>query len=120
VLRGSVLKPFLAADAAYERRAALAARAARLETEIDQLYAQLLGATDLERENRELREQLSLPERRPGSFVVAELVPGRPSIGDSHNFLLRSASLADAQVPTGVSVPEGLVGVLSSATTARS
>jgi rod shape-determining protein MreC len=114
VLRGSVLKPFLAADAAYERRAALAARAARLETERDQLYVQLLGATDLERENRELREQLSLPERRPGSYVVAELVPGRPSIGDSHNFLLRSLSLADAQVPTGVSVPDGLVGVLRS------
>ena len=114
VLRGSVLRPFLAADAAYERRAALAARAARLETEIDQLYVQLLGATDLERENRELREQLSLPERRPGSYVVAELVPGRPSIGDSHNFLLRSLSLADAQVPTGVSVPDGLVGVLRS------
>lgn len=114
VLRGSVLKPFLAADAAYERRAALAARAARLETEIDQLYVQLLGATDLERENRELREQLSLPERRPGSYVVAELVPGRPSIGDSHNFLLRSMSLAGAQVPTGVSVPDGLVGVLRS------
>jgi len=114
VLRGSVLKPFLAADAAYERRAALAARAERLETEIDQLYVQLLGATDLERENRELREQLSLPERRPGSHVVAELVPGRPSIGDSHNFLLRSLSLAGAQVPTGVSVPDGLVGVLRS------
>ncbi len=114
VLRGSILKPFLAADAAYERRAALAARAARLETERDQLYVQLLGATDLERENRELREQLSLPERRPGSYVVAELVPGRPSIGDSHNFLLRSLSLADAQVPTGVSVPDGLVGVLRS------
>lgn len=114
VLRGSVLKPFLAADAAYERRAALAARAARLETEIDQLYVQLLGATDLERENRELREQLSLPERRSGSYVVAELVPGRPSIGDSHNFLLRSLSLAGAQVPTGVSVPDGLVGVLRS------
>jgi cell shape-determining protein MreC len=46
--------------------------------------------------------------------VVAELVPGRPSIGDSHNFLLRSLSLADAQVPTGVSVPDGLVGVLRS------
>lgn len=114
VLRGSVLKPFLAADAAFERRAALAARAARLEAERDQLYVQLQGAADLDRENRALREQLSLPERRPGTYVVAELVPGRPSIGDSHNFLLRSLSLSDVQVPTGVSIPEGLVGVLRS------
>ena len=114
LLRGSVLKPFLAADAAYERRAALTARAARLETERDQLYIRLQGATDLERENRELRAQLSLPERQPGSFVVAELVPGRPSIGGSHTFLLRSQSLEETQVPTGVSVPEGLVGVLRS------
>lgn len=114
LLRGSVLKPFLAADAAYERRAALAARAASLETERDQLYIRLQGATDLERENRELRVQLSLPERRPGTFVVAELIPGRPSIGDSHTFLLRSPSLAEIQAPTGVSVPDGLVGVLRS------
>jgi cell shape-determining protein MreC len=114
LLRGSVLKPFLAADAAYERRAALAARAARLETERDQLYIRLQGATDLERENRELRAQLALPERRPGTFVVAELIPGRPSIGDSHSFLLRSPALAETQVPTGVSVPDGLVGVLRS------
>ncbi len=114
VLRGSVLKPFLAADAAYEQRAGLATRAARLETERDDLYIRLQGATDLERENRELRAQLSLPERSPGSFVVAELVPGRPSIGDSHSFLLRSLALVGTQVPTGVSIPDGLVGVLRS------
>ncbi len=114
VLRSTVLSPFLAADAAYERRAALGARAANLETERDRLYLQLLGATGLERENRELRAQLSLPERSPGAFIVAELVPGQPSVGDSHSFLLRSLSLAGMQVPTAVSVPDGLVGVLRS------
>ncbi len=114
LLRGTVLQPFIAADAAYERRAALTLRAARLETERDQLYVRLQGATDLERENRELRVQLALPERSPGAFIVAELVPGRPTIGDSHSFLLRSLSLSGLQVPTGVSVPDGLVGVLRS------
>ena len=113
-LRSTVLAPFLAADAAFERRAALAARAAQLEVERSDLYALLQRATGLERENREFREQLSLPERRSGSFIVAELVPGRPAIGDSHSFLLRSRSLAGMQVPTGVSVPGGLVGVLRS------
>ena len=113
-LRSTVLTPFLAADAAYERRAALSVRAAQLEAERNSLYVRLQAATDLERENRELRAQLSLPERRPGSFVVAELVPGRPSIGDSHTFLLRSDALVGIQVPTGVSVPGGLVGVLRS------
>ena len=114
LLRSTVLTPFLAADAAYERRAALFARAAQLEAERNTLYVRLQAATDLERENRELRAQLSLPERSPGSFVVAELVPGRPSIGDSHAFLLRSDSLGGLEVPTGVSVPGGLVGVLRS------
>ena len=114
LLRSTVLTPFLAADATYERRAALSVRAAQLEAERDSLYVRLQAATDLERENRELRTQLSLPERRPGSFVVAELVPGRPSIGDSHAFLLRSNFLVGIEVPTGVSVPGGLVGVLRS------
>ncbi|MBT8462598.1 MAG: rod shape-determining protein MreC, partial [Gemmatimonadetes bacterium] len=114
LLRSTVLSPFLAADAAYERRTALAARAVDLENERDRLYLQLLGATGLERENRELRAQLSLPERSPGAFIVAELVPGQPSVGDSHSFLLRSLSLAGMQVPTAVSVPDGLVGVLRS------
>ncbi|MDP2481920.1 MAG: rod shape-determining protein MreC [Candidatus Palauibacterales bacterium] len=114
LLRSTVLAPFLAADAAYERRAALAIRAADLEAERDELYVRLQAATDLERENRELRAYLSLPERVPGSFVIAELVPGRPSIGDSHTFLLRGAGLVGIQVPTGVSVPDGLVGVLRS------
>lgn len=114
LLRSTVLMPFLAADATYERRATLSVRAAQLEAERDALYVRLQAATDLARENRELRTQLSLPERRPGSFVVAELVPGRPSIGDSHAFLLRSDFLGGIQVPTGVSVPGGLVGVLRS------
>jgi len=114
LLRSTVLAPFLAADAAYERRAALVIRAARLEAERDVLYVRLLVAADLERENRELRTQLSLPDRGPGSFIVAELVPGRPLIGDSHTFLLRSESLSGIQVPTGVSVPLGIVGVLRS------
>lgn len=114
VLRGTVLAPFLAADEAFERRATLATRAADLEAERDELYVHLRGATDLERENRELRELLSLPEARSGSFLVAELVPGRPSIGDSHSFLLRADALAGNPIPAGVSVPGGLVGVLRS------
>ena len=113
-LRSTVLAPFLAADAAFDRRAALAARADQLEAERSDLYVSLQRMTGLERENRELRRQLALPERRSGSFVVAELVPGRPAIGDSHSFLLRSSSLVGIQVPTGVSVPDGLVGVVRS------
>ena len=114
VLRSTVLAPFLAMDAAYERRASLATRAATLEVEQADLYARLQVTADLERENRDLRAQLALPEREPGSYLVGELVPGRPAIGDSHTFLLRSDSLADVRVPTGISVPEGLVGVLRS------
>jgi cell shape-determining protein MreC len=113
-IRTTVLYPFLAADAAFERRAALAERAARLEVERDELYEQFQGAADLARENRALRELLEIPDRTPGSLVVAELVPGRPTVGDSHTFLLRSAGLRGLRVPTGVSVPGGLVGVLRS------
>jgi rod shape-determining protein MreC len=113
-VRSTALAPFIATDAAFERRAALATRAARLESERDELYSRLLRATDLERENRELRAQLDLPDRRPGVFVVSELVPGRPARGDSHSFLLRTGDLNGIEVPTGVSVPDGLVGVLRS------
>lgn len=113
-LRGSILAPFLAADATYEQRTALYRRAAALEEERDRLYSDLASATELERENRQLRELLALPDREIGSFVVAELVPGRPMAGDSHTFLLRGAGLASIDVPTGVSVPDGLVGVLRS------
>lgn len=113
-LRSTVLAPFLAADDAFERRAALAVRAAQLEAERADLYASLQRMTGLERENRELRTQLSLPERQPGSFIVAELVPGRPAIGDSHSFLLRAGALAGIRVPSAVSVPDGLVGVVRS------
>lgn len=113
-VRATVLSPFLAADASFERRASLADRAADLEAERDELYVRLLAATDLERENRELRQLLGIPERTPGAFAVAELVPGRPTVGDSHTFLLRSAALEGLEVPTGVSVPGGLVGVLRS------
>jgi cell shape-determining protein MreC len=114
LLRSTVLAPFLAADAAYERRASLAERAAVMEVEQADLYARLQVAADLERENRDLRAQLALPERLPGSFVVGELIPGRPSVGDSHTFLLRGDSLPGLQAPTGISVPAGLVGVLRS------
>jgi rod shape-determining protein MreC len=114
LLRSSVLAPFLAADAAYDRRASLVERAAVMEVERADLYTRLEVAADLERENRDLRAQLALPERLPGSFVVGELVPGRPSVGDSHTFLLRGDSLAGLQAPTGISVPAGLVGVLRS------
>ena len=113
-IRGTVLAPFLAADAEYERRAALARRTTQLEAERDSLYVRLQTATDLERENRDLRQQLGLPGRRTGGFVVAELIPGRPSVGDSHTFLLRSPLLREIETPTGVSVPSGLVGVLRS------
>lgn len=114
VLRSSALRPFLAAEAVYEARAALSERASRLEVERDRLYRELLIAADLDRENRDLRALLDLPDRAPGDFVLAELVPGRPAIGDSHTFLVRAPGLASVEVPAGVVVPDGLVGVLRS------
>jgi len=113
-VRATVLAPFLAADASFERRAALTERVISLEAERDQLYVQVLGASDLEGENRELRDLLRIPARVEGTFVVAELVPGRPTVGDSHTFLLRGEALEGLAVPTGVSIPGGLVGVLRS------
>jgi len=113
-LRASVLRPFLAIEAVYEARAALAERAARLEVERDELYRDLLAASDLERENRDLRALLDLPERGTDDYVIAELVPGRPVIGDSHTFLVRAEGLRNVGAPAGVVVPDGLVGVLRS------
>ncbi len=114
VLRASVLAPFLAADAVYEERAGLARRADQLNSERDYLYRELQGAADLERENRDLRALMGVPDRQSGLFIIAELVPGRPAVGDSHSFLLRASSLSSLEAPAGVSVPAGLVGVLRS------
>ncbi len=114
-MRDTVLRPFLAADAVYERTAGLATRAASLELERDSLYRELQLTADLQRENRELRTLLDIPERVPGDYSVVELVPGRPTVGDVHAFLVRGSVLASLETPTAVSVPAGLVGVLRSA-----
>lgn len=115
-LRSTVLAPFLAVHRAVLNRADLSARLAVLQGEADSLARIVTRAESLERENEELRRILGLRGRAPGNFLVAEIVPGSPSIGDSHRFLLRAGSAAGIRPPVGVGIAGGLVGVVRSAT----
>jgi rod shape-determining protein MreC len=111
-LRSTVLAPFLAAHRAAEDRAMLRATAARLGEERDALARRALADADLEEENRQLRELLSIRRREPGGFFVGELAAGAPAAGESHGFLLQLDRSESVRPPVGVGTPSGLVGVV--------
>jgi rod shape-determining protein MreC len=113
-IRATALAPFLATHSAFARRGELAARVKRLEMERDRLSRQTMRDAHLEAENERLRGLLQLPERMPGVYLVAELVPGRPSVGDSHTFLVRAGADRSLSAPAAVGVPAGLLGVVRS------
>lgn len=120
VLRATVLAPFVATHERFELRGELTARAARLEEERDRLARLSLRAVDLEAENARLREVLGIPAREAGDYVTAELAPGRPAVGDSHSFLLRTGAERGLVAPVAVVNPAGLVGVVRSVAMGRS
>lgn len=119
-IRATVLAPFVSAHARFELRGELTARAARLEEERDRLARLALRATDLDAENVRLRALLGLPPRMTGDYVAAELVPGRPAVGDSHTFLLRVGAEQGLSAPVAVVNPAGLVGVVRSVASGKS
>jgi rod shape-determining protein MreC len=119
-VRSTVLAPFLAAHRTFDRRGDLSARVARLQGERDALAQTALKSADLEVENRRLRDLIDVPERSPGDYLVAELVPAHPSVGDSHTFLVRAGSDRGVEAPVAVAVPEGLVGVVRSVSRGQS
>ncbi|MFQ5889244.1 MAG: rod shape-determining protein MreC [Gemmatimonadota bacterium] len=113
-LRATVLAPFLSIHANLAERRGLARRVEELEAERDSLSRRLLELSGAVDENERLRVLLSLRDRRPGEFLVTELVPGRPIVGSSHTFLLRAGAREGVEPPVGVFTTGGLVGVARS------
>jgi rod shape-determining protein MreC len=113
-LRNSVLAPFLSVHQTWQERAGLRDRVARLQTERNELSLSVITQAALAAENARLRSTLGVPLAVPDTFVVVELVPGRPIVGDSHSFLVRSGLDSGLDAPVGVGTWQGLVGVIRS------
>ena len=111
-LRASILFPFVAAHEAFAERGELRERSARLLAERDRLSRQVLRSADLRKENASLRRLLDLHDSDPGDFVVVELVPGAPAIGESHTFLVRAGRRDGIDAPVGLATTDGLIGVV--------
>ncbi|MEN8145036.1 MAG: rod shape-determining protein MreC [Gemmatimonadota bacterium] len=113
-IRGSVLAPFISLHQTWQERAGLRERLARLQTERNELSLSVITQAALAAENERLRSTLGVPAAIPDTFLVVELVPGRPIIGDSHSFLVRSGRDSGLEAPVGVGTWKGLVGVIRS------
>lgn len=114
-VRGSVLMPFLELHEAFTERARAARRLEGLRGERDSLLAETLRLRRLAESGRELRRIAGLGPLPGESFVPADLLPGRPRVGDADVFTLRSDGVGRVPTPTAVITGSGLVGVLRSA-----
>lgn len=114
-VQGSVLLPVLRLHEGFADRARLAERLAGVRAERDGLAREVVDLRERVAENRRLRELLGLGDEELGSSVAADLVPGRPRVGDADQFLLRGPALGSVRAPAGVFTGEGLVGVLRAA-----
>lgn len=111
-LRDTVLYPFLAVHEAFAERARVAGRLAELRQERDSLVREALALHALAGDALRLRELLGVGPPPEGSLVPADLVPGRPRVGDSDVFMLRGPGLEGVEAPAAVLAGNGLLGVL--------
>lgn len=112
--RASVLFPFIRLHESFAERARVAERVEALRAERDSLAREALSMRRLAEQGRQLRDLAGLADPAGGVLVVADLLPGRPRIGDSDIFMLRGAALAAVTPPAAVLTGRGLVGVLRS------
>ncbi len=113
-VRSSVLFPVLELHRAFAERAQVEQRLGVVREERDSLAAEALRLRQLARDARELRRLAGLEETTVGSFVAADLLPGRPRVGNSDVFQLGGRRLAVLRVPAAVITGSGVVGVLRS------
>lgn len=111
-VRSSVLYPFLELHRASAERTRLQRRAAALQAERDSLVGALSRYRALADQAADLRGVFGLPAPAVGGVLPAEVLPGRPRIGDSNVFVLRGLPADTLLVPAGVFTGRGLVGVV--------
>ena len=120
LLRRSVLRPFVSAHRWAGRQADLRQRLQRLESENRELQQRLLSREGMVRENRELRDLLSLALPREVEFLTADLMVGTPRLARSGRFLVDAGRARGVEPPTGVVVARGVVGIVRTAEEGRS
>lgn len=111
VIRSSILYPFLELHRVSARRTDLQRRAAALRVERDSLVEELARYRALTGQAADLRAVFGLPVPAVGGVLPAEVLPGRPRIGDSNVFVLRGLPTDEPILPAGVFTGRGLVGV---------
>lgn len=112
VLRSSVLWPFVEFHHGFGERALLAERFARVRAERDSLVREIVESRQAAEEGRQLRRLLELGPRAAGDFLPAELVAGRPRVGDADVFVLRGKEVSSVVPPAGVAAGDRVVGVV--------
>ena len=114
-LRMTILYPFLSLHEVFEEHSVTVRGMKELASERDSLAAELASARRAAADARQLRYLLGLGNLDPGRFILADIVPGQPHIGDSHAFLLAKGRLDGMEPPVGVLAGSGVVGVIRSA-----
>jgi rod shape-determining protein MreC len=110
-VRGSVLAPFISAQATLAYRRSTTVDVHELRAQRDSLVALVAAEATLGEENRKLRSLLSLRARAGADFVPAEVIhPGLT--GSESTFLLNVGSAQGVKVHSPVLSPEGLVGIV--------
>ncbi|MEJ2202843.1 MAG: rod shape-determining protein MreC [Gemmatimonadota bacterium] len=111
MLRGTVLRPFIAAQERLVEARLNARHVDELQRQLDTLTAQLSTYRALEDENRTLRGLLELGERLRPAFRPASVL--RPGNTDSESMFLVDVGTEDGvRVGSPVVDPHGLVGIV--------
>lgn len=110
-LRGSVLAPFISAQATLAYRRATTVDVHQLRAQRDSLVALVAAEATLAEENRKLRGLLALRARAGAKFVPAEVVH-LGLTGSESTFLINVGAEQGVKEGSPVLAPEGLVGVV--------
>ncbi|HET9439122.1 MAG TPA: rod shape-determining protein MreC [Longimicrobiales bacterium] len=111
VVRGSVLAPFLSAQATMAYRRSTTVDVHELRAQRDSLVALVSAEATLAEENRKLRGLLSLRARAGSDFVPAEVIH-LGLTGSESTFLINIGSRQGVKVNSPILAPEGLVGIV--------
>jgi rod shape-determining protein MreC len=110
-VRGSVLAPFLSAQATLAYRRSTTVDVHELRAQRDSLSALVAAEATLAEENRKLRGLLSLRARAGSAFVPAEVIHSGLA-GSESTFIVNVGSRQGVKVNSPVLAPEGLVGIV--------
>lgn len=110
-VRGSVLAPFLSAQATLAYRRSTTVDVHQLRAQRDSLVALTAAESTLGEENRRLRALLSLRARAGAAFLPAEVIHVG-LVGSESTFLINIGSRQGVKVGSPVLAPEGLIGIV--------